>query len=145
MSVHAVNQVITDTLDPQFSKETKADILTALTTTDGLLFGAKARLFTAPAEPNGLNVAADFIAPIWTGYADTSITWNPVAGSGVYGATVEANSVDWQSASDADENIAGIVFLNADSDVVISYQRFGLPLPIVGVQSETFVWTLTIN
>lgn len=110
----------------------------ALIDTGVILDGVEVDLYTNDIQPNEQSIAADFIKPTWTGYADKAVTWGTPANEGANGATVEAGSVNWISNADADTLIYGWLVKDAGGDLVYA-RRMDEPLAVFGVQSITIV------
>jgi len=147
MSVHVLRISLSRPAESgQFGRAFLVAALTTLADTSAVLNGMKCNLFVAPEAPTPLEVAdGSFTPPGWTAYAATTVTNNPPTPEGLYGATMECVSVDWESPSDADETILGAWLSDSTGEVMIGYGLFDEPLPVSGVQTITVVPVLVMG
>lgn len=144
MSVRIVNIELLPAGEPGLTRNFKGNILIGLFGTGAPYASPKCRLYVNDIAPDPSTPIEDFTVPSWTGYADTTLAYNPV-GFTEFGAVEEFTSVDWISDLGANETVHGVVVLDPEGESVIAYGPFNEPIPVSGVESITVVVTIAIG
>lgn len=144
MSVKVVTIDLAPAGGSQFTRAMKVSILQSIVLDPGPLMDATIQLVTNAATLNPASVVGDIALPTWTGYVPGELEPNPATPAGVYGATVEYVSVDWESAANADVTVDGVALLNS-SGALTGYGVFDSPVPVLGIQTITVVLTLLVE
>jgi len=142
MSVRTAQIELTSTQPATMSQAGKQLVLTTIIATGAPWKDPVCQLFTGPASPTPDTVRDEFVEPGWTGYANQTPVPNVATPAGVYGATVEYASIDWESADDAETTILGVVYYDAGLDNVLGYVKFDESIPVSGIQTITVVTVL---